>query len=381
MELDRISSLPSDVIENILSHLPIRVAARTSVLSSKWRYQFAKLQHLGFGCLCRSNIVDHVLLNHIGPISKFRLVQGRVDTADIDRWVLHLSRHPLKEFILLIWVFQERRYDIPSCIFSCQDMIHLRLSSCLLKPPSTFKGFRSLKSLAFTNITMAQDVFERLICAPLLERLTLRYCDGFSQLKIDAPNLQFLDVGGSYEDVSIVNMFNVADVSICFSERGTPSSSGSLIKFFDDLPRLQRLQINWNFFKYLLAGGALLDKLPNKPCLHLKYLCLDDLEDISTALCLIRSSPALERLEISAIHDYRWSFTQLRHVKITGFSCVEADLNFISFLLLSSPMLETMTVDARHYQLDVDIEPLDLAKKLLRLKRASTNLEVIYLDK
>lgn len=306
MELDRISSLPSDVIENILSHLPIRVAARTSVLSSKWRYQFAKLQHLGFGCLCRSNIVDHVLLNHIGPISKFRLVQGRVDTADIDRWVLHLSRHPLKEFILLIWVFQERRYDIPSCIFSCQDMIHLRLSSCLLKPPSTFKGFRSLKSLAFTNITMAQDVFERLICAPLLERLTLRYCDGFSQLKIDAPNLQFLDVGGSYEDVSIVNMFNVADVSICFSERGTPSSSGSLIKFFDDLPRLQRLQINWNFFKYLLAGGALLDKLPNKPCLHLKYLCLDDLEDISTALCLTRSSPALERLEISAIHDYRY---------------------------------------------------------------------------
>lgn len=68
-------------------------------------------------------------------------------------------------------------------------------------------------------------------------------------------------------------------------------------------------------------------------------------------------------------------------MKITGFSCVEADLNFISFLLLSSPMLETMTVDARHYQLDVDIEPLDLAKKLLRLKRASTNLEVIYLDK
>lgn len=68
-------------------------------------------------------------------------------------------------------------------------------------------------------------------------------------------------------------------------------------------------------------------------------------------------------------------------MKITGFSCVEADLNFISFLLLSSPMLETMTVYARHYQLDVDIEHLDLAKKLLRLKRASTNLEVIYLDK
>ncbi|XP_024164569.1 F-box/FBD/LRR-repeat protein At1g13570-like [Rosa chinensis] len=244
---------------------------------------------------------------------------------------------------------------------------------------------------------MAQDVFEHLIvCSPLLERLTLRDCDGVSQLKIDAPNLQFLDVVGSFGDVSIVNMLNVVDVSICFNESGIPCSSGSLIKFFDDLPRLQRLQINWHFLKYL-AGDALLKKLP-KPCLHLKFLCFNDLEDISTALCLIRSSPALEKLEISAIDspyyrpdvgtvnsclddNHSCSFIQLRNVKITGISGVEADLNFIRFLLLSSPVLETMTVCAKHEQLDLGIEPLDLVKQLLRLRRASPSLEIIYLDK
>ncbi|KAK9941793.1 hypothetical protein M0R45_007487 [Rubus argutus] len=93
LELDRISSLPNDVTEKILSCLPLREAVRTSVLSSKWRYKSAMLQDLEFNeyvwrsqnrefCddddddqIQRSfaNMVDHVLLLHIGPIRKFQL--------------------------------------------------------------------------------------------------------------------------------------------------------------------------------------------------------------------------------------------------------------------------------------------------------------------
>lgn len=59
-----------------------------------------------------------------------------------------------------------------------------------------------LKSLGIQYVKLAQDVLENMIvCCPLLERLTLKSCDGVSKINIDAPNLQFLDVRGVYEDV------------------------------------------------------------------------------------------------------------------------------------------------------------------------------------
>lgn len=130
-------------------------------------------------------------------------------------------------------------------------MIHLKLSGCLLKPPSTFKGFRILKSLDIQYVKLAQDVLENMIvCCPLLERLTLKSCDGVSKINIDAPNLRFLDVRGVYEDVSMVNMVNLAEISIVLCMKGAPCSSSKVIKFFVDLPCIQNLQINWSFLKY-----------------------------------------------------------------------------------------------------------------------------------
>ncbi|XP_062024216.1 F-box/FBD/LRR-repeat protein At1g13570-like [Rosa rugosa] len=402
MKSDRISNLPSDVIDKILSHLPLRDVARTCVLSSKWRYKLVMLPHLVFDPECSSSIVDHVLLSHIGPVTKFKLSQGCKGLRDIDRWILHLSRYSLKEFVVDLWMWERQpvqRYKMPSCMFSCQDIIHLKLRNFMLKPPSTFKGFRSLKSLDIEHVTLAQDVLEKMfLCCPLLTRFTLRDCDGFSRLKIDAPNLQFLVVCGSYEDFNVVNTLNLADVSMFFYNTRVPCSSSKLIKFFDDLPCIQRLQINRRFLKYV-AAGALLEKLP-KPCLQLKFLkmniCTDDREDVLTALCLLRSSPALEELEIltndfshntanvgtanSCLdHNRSYSFTQLRHVKICNISGLEGELDFIQFLLLCSPVLETVTIcwGVVH---DTD-ESLELVKKLLRLRRASGNVEIIYLDK
>jgi hypothetical protein len=127
MELDRVSNLPSDVTEKILSHLPIRDAVRTSVLSSKWRYKSAMLPHLVFDCTCTptanykvENIVDHVLLSHIGSIHKFKLAQGVLSFRDIDRWIVHLSRNSVKEFILLNGQYDDP-YLMPSFMYVCMS--------------------------------------------------------------------------------------------------------------------------------------------------------------------------------------------------------------------------------------------------------------------
>ncbi|XP_008236272.1 PREDICTED: F-box/FBD/LRR-repeat protein At1g13570-like isoform X1 [Prunus mume] len=412
-ELDRISNLPSDVLEQILSHLPIREVARTSVLSSKWRYRTAMIRHLVFDKQCVStkkritfvDIVDHVLLGHIGPIHKFKLSHlDRLATWDIDRWILHLSRNSIKEFVLEIE--EVCCYSIPSYLFSCEDMIHLELFSCLIKPPPTFKGFRNLKSLVFQRVTLAQDAFQNLIaCCPLLERLTLREFN-FTHLKIDAPNLKFLDVEGDFEDVIFQNTLNLADVCICtdtsVGQRWACDSTHSmLVKFLVHLPHIQRLKIQ-GFFLQILALGALSAELP-KPCLYLNFLSIsvnfNDLREILTALCLLRSTPAVRELEISAAGsafqeisadreghsalsevnslygNWIFPFSQLRFVKMSDVSDVKAELDFIRFLLLNSPVLEKIIVKPAYAD-----DSWELVKQLLRLGRASVHSEIIFLD-
>ncbi|KAK9947138.1 hypothetical protein M0R45_012572 [Rubus argutus] len=405
IELDRLSNLPCHIIDQILSHLPIKEAVRTSVLSTQWRHKSAMLGHLVFDHQCVSarnqttfvNIVDHVLLLHTGPVHKFKLSNRDFPaTTDIDRWILYLSRSSVKEFILEIW--KGPRFTMPSCLFSLQEMTHLELFNCLLKPPSTFKGFRSLKSLDIQHVTLAQDVFENLIVrCPLLEKLTVMNFDGFTDLNIDAPNLRLFDVGGAFEDVNFVNTLNLAVVSIalyehvCSHQRQSARNSGNLVKFFAQLPHVQRLEIQSHFLKYL-AAGVVSGKLP-KPCLDLNFLSIrinfSDWEEVLTAVFLLRSSPSLQELEILVRPEDQpggktkfWvddncngPFAQLRLVKITGISSIKSEVDFIRFLLSNSPMLEKMSVKPASVNYG-----WELVKKLLRFKRASANAEIIYLD-
>ncbi|KAK2398902.1 F-box/FBD/LRR-repeat protein [Trifolium repens] len=204
-ELDKNSCLPGDIIDQILSHLPIKEAARTSVLSSKWSNNWYTLPNLVFDKNCVSTapsqdstvihnkfsrIVDHVLLLHYGPINKFEIndhYSNLIDpsqTTDIDRWILHLIRRSIKKLVLKINRFNWlQHYKIPWRLFSCQSLQHLELSCCCLKPPMTFKGFKNLKNLRLSNVKMTQDDFENLISSsPLLEKLIFLDSNTFKQI-------------------------------------------------------------------------------------------------------------------------------------------------------------------------------------------------------
>lgn len=412
-ELDKISNLPRHVIDQILSHLPIRDAVRTSVLSRAWRYKWAMIPSLVFNNQCLNvssqdqtfiknklvNIIDHVLLLHKGPVHRFKLShRDLLGVTDIDRWILCISRTPIKEFILEIWKGQ--RYKPPSCLFNCQNLIHLELFNCLLKPPLTFKGFKNLRSLDLQHITIIQDVFENLISScPLLERLTLMNFTGVTHLKIDAPNLQFFDIGGIFDDVSFQNTFHLALVSIGLyanidnHESNARDNSSKLLRFFVNLPHIRRLEVQSYFLKYLAIGNVP-SRLPN-PCVDLNYLSIridfDDLGENTAALCLLRSCPNLQELEMLARpeeqasvkrstnfwEDDHWSslFAHLILVKVSGISGIKSEMDFVKFLLSNAPVLEQLTVKPACQD-----GKWDMMKELLRFRRASIYAEVIYLD-
>ncbi|KAI5393643.1 hypothetical protein KIW84_060680 [Lathyrus oleraceus] len=414
---DRITLLPGHVIDHILCYLPIKEAVRTSVLSSKWRNKWYTLPNLVFSNAALQDrmvfeskfikMVDHVLLLHSGSINMFKLSDSGHDifsvnvATDIDRWILYLIGKSIKELVLE--VLMDEFYKIPWCLFSCQSLHRLKLYSCWLNPPTTFEGFKNLRSLDLDQISMTQDAFENLISScPLLEHLRLADVIGVSQVNIHAPNLKVFDIYDQFEDIRFVDTLQLTTVAINLSlylnsetyQNRLHGCSSNLLKFFDGLPHIQSLEIHQDFLKYLAAGVVPVN-LPT-PCINLSYLSLtiklNDLTEVSAALCLLRSSPNLRTLEIfarikehtvlSTPTSYCWEdiFSRpttpikARHVTMDGISATKLELDFIRFLLLYLPVLETM-----HVKAGANVT-LELTKTLNQFKRASGEAKVIWED-
>lgn len=405
-ELDKISELPGHIMDQILSRLPIKDAVRTSILSRKWRYKWSSVPQLVFDDQCTSTggvpiqtIIDKVLLLHTGPIQKFMLShQGMCASSDIDHWILHLCRVSVNEIILDIW--QGQYYKIPTSLFKCQDLIHLELYRCLVKIPSTFEGFKILESLDLQVVELSPDELEALISrCPLLKRLTLRGLDGIKQINVEVGNLEWLEVEGALQDVAFGVMNRLKSVKIDFSDNigdkcgPGDANSTNLHKLFQNLPKIETLEFENYSLKYLAIGNVP-QTLPNE-LIHLKYLfsCIDfnSTEEILTVMCLIRSSPKLKHVDFrnrakdqqtSTIgtmadfwEDHRAScLEQVQVISMDGFSGSEPELEFIKFLLTSSPNLQKMTIRPESTSGEGK-----LLRELLRSRRASTQAEVIFI--
>lgn len=405
-ELDKISELPGHIMDQILSRLPIKDAVRTSILSRKWRYKWSSVPQLVFDDQCTSTggvpiqtIIDKVLLLHTGPIQKFMLShQGMCASSDIDHWILHLCRVSVNEIILDIW--QGQYYKIPTSLFKCQDLIHLELYRCLVKIPSTFEGFKILESLDLQVVELSPDELEALISrCPLLKRLTLRGLDGIKQINVEVGNLEWLEVEGALQDVAFGVMNRLKSVKIDFSDNigdkcgPGDANSTNLHKLFQNLPKIETLEFENYSLKYLAIGNV--PQTPPNDLIHLKYLfsCIDfnSTEEILTVMCLIRSSPKLKHVDFrnrakdqqtSTIgtmadfwEDHRAScLEQVQVISMDGFSGSEPELEFIKFLLTSSPNLQKMTIRPESTSGEGK-----LLRELLRSRRASTQAEVIFI--
>ncbi|KAK2452704.1 F-box/FBD/LRR-repeat protein [Trifolium repens] len=416
VEPDRISCLPGHVIDCILSYLPIKEAVRTSVLSSNWRHKWYTLPNLVIDTKCIPHVkfaekrflkfVDHVLLVHSGAINMFKFVDYdqrlTYKDAHVDRWILHLTGRSIEEFVMDFYT--DEQFNLPWRLFSFGSLRRLKLKWCWLEPPMTYESFRNLKSINIMLATVDQEAFENLISnCPLLEELKLTEVDGLDQINIRAPNLKLFQIVGEFKGISFDNTFQLTtivihswlDLNSESNQRKLHGRSSNLLKFFVHQPHIQSLDIGGYFLKYL-AAGVLPVKLPT-PCIDLSNLSLRinfyDLNQISAALCLLRSSPNLRKLEILARRfradtltspTYCWEdiFSgpvmafRVQHVRIdgSGISGTKSELDFIKYILLYSPVLEKMTVKPV-----ANVVP-KLRKALMRFKRASREAKVIWED-
>ncbi|XP_076907954.1 F-box/FBD/LRR-repeat protein At1g13570-like [Bidens hawaiensis] len=183
---DIITTLPQNIIENILSLIPLQDAVRTSILSKKWRYSWRSMPKLGFtnklvelpsnsGCTqlkCKlASAIFSVLLLHDGPeILEFNChLHTKSEFVQIMSYLARWNK--LKE---LIFCNDNRSYKLPVSFFSLLGLERIDLQNCTFEPPLTCNAFTRLKSTTFINVEASARMLKRFLSkCPLLESLYL----------------------------------------------------------------------------------------------------------------------------------------------------------------------------------------------------------------
>ncbi|KAJ9163439.1 hypothetical protein P3X46_023107 [Hevea brasiliensis] len=410
---DMIIDLPDNVIDCILSKLPIRDAVRTSMLSKKWRYRWITLPYLVFAYKAflggkgefEENkfvkFINNVLFLHDGPILKFALsISCMRSYPEMDQWIVFLSRKNVVNFTLENW--NGERHKLHSRFFSLQKLTNLKLRRCIINPPADFSGFKCLRSLELYRITIADDALESLISScPLLKKLKLYGFNYVDRLNIQAPQLKKLYFFGKCKSMCFGNTPRLAELEIRLKK--LPEIAGlslheKSINLYENvgfLSSVKRLCVGYHFLKFL-AAGSVPKKLPitlkNLSSIELFDLPFDDLDVVSCTLLLMQSSRKLHDLNIKAdsnssadmesvvrfLIEENCSFylRKLLYVKLTYFSGVTPEMEFIKFILVKSPLLQMMIVEPNED--DPFYIESRVTKDLIRFPRASKTAEIIY---
>ncbi|KAI3719917.1 hypothetical protein L6452_20823 [Arctium lappa] len=370
--LDTMNILPSNIIQTMLTLLPMRDAFRTSILSRNWRYHCAHIPKLQFddelfkgsgynqlSINCKlTHVIYPILLLHRGPILEFSLCISQLSSCyQIDQIILYLSKNStVKDFTLCIGVGDNHKL-LPS-FFMLQQLTCLKLQNCAFQPPSTFCGFSRLTSLYFHNVGITCKVLLRFIVnCPLIKSFSL--------------------IG---DEKHLLGCWN-----------------SGFVELFECLPLIEHLHMS-SYPVQCFATGDMPQKLPTLldrlRVLNLSGLCFAREVELRSALLLVTSSPNIQKIimkmyynpnvavsqtamNLLDLHDYsNVILDHLREMEITNISNMKPEMDFVKLILAKSPMLKKvgMVIDN---QVAVSSE-VKMLRDLLQYQRASTKAEIVF---
>ncbi|XP_049405441.1 F-box/FBD/LRR-repeat protein At1g13570-like [Solanum stenotomum] len=412
---DVLSNLPDSVIDDILMSLPLRDAVRTSILSKKWRYNWCKLPQLKLDqtlwetaedlispTIGFTNILCHFLTLHTGPITKFILDIPDLETCpNIDHLIYFLSRNGIQHLVLKP-PLSSKPYKLPSSFFTCSQLRHLFLRECLIRPPPVFKGFDKLTSLELIEVKISSALLGSLIShCPLLEHLVLQHDAITDHIEISSPKLRSFIFTGSIKFLHLKNAPLLSKVSYEPTEFRVKAEH-DVCKIFESIPALENLCWINDCVQDVRVGPA--EVIPTRlpyalHCLKRLYISgitLGEFFDVSFALCLIRSSPNLEEIEIEmyvvsdedyfvhvpreAVDEIHASFSDmtfnhLRTIKLSNVAGAGAEMQLIKVLLAKSPALVKMVIDP--YRMKAE-KSLKVLAEITNFQRVSSKAQVGY---
>ncbi|KAH0651244.1 hypothetical protein KY285_031361 [Solanum tuberosum] len=411
---DILSNLPHNVIDVILIHLPCKDAVRTSVLSKKWRYQWCRRTELTLDeSLWKTRedllnptvrfreIIYQLLTLHEGPITKFTLnIVHLKRCPEIDNFIFFLRNH-IQDLVLHLPF--GKRYTLSSILFTCSQLRHLNLRSCSIYHPSAFEGFDKLISLELCGVSTSSELLESLIShCPLLEQLVLSTSEDLDRIEINAPMLRLFSFTGDISSICLKNVPRLVEASLL----GDIEQAESLdfAKIFESCSALEDLSLNFLNSEFVAEEGyevptRLPYNLNNVKQFYLPDILLVESYKLSYVLCLIRSFPYLEYLEMEVCDEddsdtdeesteeslqpetlSDLTFNHLGEVQLGSFIGRTSEMQFIKHLLANSPVLERLVINRQF----LDEEPLDTREEIFteisNFPRVSPRAEIVYKD-
>ncbi|CAM8907163.1 unnamed protein product [Rhodiola kirilowii] len=401
----KISDLPSNIIECILGCLPIRDAVATSILCKEWRHKWTRIPNLVFDnefvnnliSFQYSNIIDKIMLRHIGPIHKFVLhIPSICNHLDLLSWMHFISQKEVKE--LTIHAPRSAQIKLPSYIFNCHELqsfeIHVR--GLDFHPPLDFVGFCNLRRLEMLGLLDGTQLSNLISKCPLLERFVVnRVADGHT-LVIDAPRLVNLRTDCLLTTfLKLKNVQNLIGIRLGFGPLGTKKFC-ELFDIFGSLPNVREvILINLRTINDMPrdAPTSLPTTLHNHSRLTLHNLGISSPQCICFILCIFKSSPNLRKLNIR-IHPSAYiseedalqlldmkikepqTLNSLLTVTIKGLLGSRVEIMFIKLILSSTPVLETMYLTGNI----VKEAEFTLMSELLKCKRPSPQAQEVLVQ-
>ncbi|KAL4183691.1 hypothetical protein AMTRI_Chr11g156380 [Amborella trichopoda] len=403
---DRISELPTEIILMILSMLTIREAARTSVLSRRWRSSWTSIPALNFvpdtvySYSCHwANIVDSVLSRHHGPISAFRL--DRIiwcSSEDIDRWLSIVSSRGIEDLVIDFYD-QYLPYTVHPSFFSCSSLVSVDLTSCKLEMPTDFEGFKFLKFLSLKTVALTDTILQTIVSmSEKLEDLTLIDCEGLRNIKIIGASLLNFHLFGVFSELDLSGSLNIKDLFINWDDDG--NGVWPLRQIINGLTKLESLSVTgfrlYSFYEKSADGGngglptiynflqefeihlncmevseimglvCLLKKFPN-----LNALCLKDYEEE------LQPEGKLTKTNLETLNSDAMScLAQLKKLKLVLATHCDETLDIIEFFLLNAGVLDELFINIGCLQNQE--EKSKVAERLNSFPKASSEAKIIF---
>ncbi|KAK6134496.1 hypothetical protein DH2020_031730 [Rehmannia glutinosa] len=261
--MDRLSALPDDIICHILSFLPTKISAATSILSRRW----------GFLWIC---------------------------VKKLDLWLEHAT--------------------LPRCLFTCKTLVDLTLyDGCVGMPSSGPVFLPSLKKLHVCRVKY-QDVeaFPQLLSGcPVLEELIIRY-NYLDCFNISSPTIKRLTVQCERNNFDSSVKINAPELR--HLQLRDIAFAGSIVKF-DNLTKLE-LGVEFCFLMKLLEIADNLEVLilivkphnwmepkqvPTCLLLHLRTIKIDQFwfegHEFNMVRYLLKNAQVLERMGIHLMYS------------------------------------------------------------------------------
>lgn len=361
-QMDRISSLPDEILCHILSFLPLKYAVPTCILSSRWKHLWTLLPSLCFDDSLwfkdkRTGESTHdVLTRFVNFVNKVLLCHS----ADINKFSVHCSEHnvyltglpPFKSWVSsaiernvrdieLSHVYVDVLIELPDNICTCNTLEMLKLKLDFdFKIPTSRTCFPNLKCLHVEmyyphSTCITEKLFT--IC-PVLEDLLIEIHleDKHSVTNLNISSLTLKRLTLSLEKVLFTNTKHQVMIRAPKLERLCIDDNTLVSYMVHELHSLTEVHLDIEFDKYFVEDLQEFDP-PNIPADRMLQL----LKGITKTKLLSLSAGIISALDC-ALEDYIPTFPYLTYLKV---GIEESGLRLLPIILSSLPNLGAMEIE------------------------------------